>query len=367
MLISSLNFTYKALQIIGLYRFKIHINKKNVKSFINVTFPLWLLTSSYMYTDFNFGSIFSRQYFTGQILEEAKDFISYLISFFCSVSAYSILSYKKQNIQRLIYLIRSLSRKRDSNVLFILLNILQVLNVALFFLRPLIILYETMQTNTIRNYFILLKDHMFQVTVNYAIVFYEIHFSVYITLIYASFCSMCGILLKVVHRKLKYLDVDQDKDRIAVIFRFYRNIINVTMLTEDVFSGSVLFLMIALFVNSFIFMNYLLGLDPRELMFGYYAISFIMNIISITALIAFASEVPRTIDKIKRSFCSLDEILVLRKNDKNFNKLKMLTDAFLRRETFAFSALKMVYFERSLIFATYGTLISYGLLIVNFQ
>lgn len=105
---------------------------------------------------------------------------------------------------------------------------------------------------------------------------------------------MCNILLKTVDRNLIYLVVYKDKDIIANIYQLYRNIINVIKLTEDIFSGSVLFLMIRHY-NSFIFMNYLFQLDTSDLMFDYCAISFDMNVISKIVLIAFVSEVPKTI------------------------------------------------------------------------
>lgn len=245
---------------------------------------------------------------------------------------------------------------------FNFLNILQELNVVLFLVRPYMVFFLLCASVKYS-----LKRRIFTVIVKCSIDFHQVHFPLYITLIYDSFRSLSSVQLKIILRGIKRINIVKEKHRIFHIFQFYRIVLNFNKLIENIFSGSVLFLIAARFVNSFLCMKDIVTNSVSGFKLFHSGLNFVTSVMTMTILITFASEVPKVIADIKNSLCVLYEKIALYGNEQPFNEIKLLIDTFMRRETFAFSALNMAYFRRSLVIASYGTLISYELLIISYR
>lgn len=355
-MISSIFIVYKTLEIVGLYKSTTKLNHNlNIKSCFRFTFPLWLLISSILDAFY----IFENR--KTIITDKDKFFISFAISNISSLLTCGILVHKKRNIQSLLCFIVKL-KLTDKSKKFYFLNILQVLNVVLFLVRPFVVFFLL---GSSIQYF--LERSVFEIIVKCLIDFYQVHFPLYITLIYASFCSLSSVQLKKIHRGINRINVVKEKHKIFNMLQFYRTILNFNKSIENIFSGSVLFLFAALFVNSFLCMKDIVTNIVSGFKLFHSSLNFVTSVLTMTILITFASEIPKDITDIKNSLCELYEKIALYGNEKSFNDIKLLIDTFMRRETFAFSALNMVYFRRSLVIASYGTLISYGLLIISYR
>lgn len=355
-MISNTFFVHKTLEIIGLYK---STTKRNqcfyIKSSFCFTFPLWLLVSSILDAFYIFENIKMI------ITDKDKFFISFVISIISSLLSYCILVHKKRNIQSLLCFIQKRKLTNRSKK-FNFLNILQVSNVALFLVRPFMVFF--LMGSSIQYS---LESRIFEIIVKCSIDFYQVHFPLYITLIYASFCSLSSAQLKAIQRGIKHINVFKEKSRIFNMFQFYRTILTFNKSVENIFSGSVLFLIAALFVNSFLCMKDIVTNIVSGFKLFHSSLNFVTSVMTMTILITFASEIPKTITDIKNSLCELYEEIALYGKEESFNEVKLLIDTFIRRETFSFSALNMVYFRRSLVIASYGTLISYGLLIISYR
>lgn len=293
--------------------------------------------------------------------DKDKFLISFIISIISSLLIYSILIHKKRNIQSLFCFIEKLKLTTKSNKVNFL-NILQMLNVVFFLVRPFMVFFFL---KTSLQYS--LKHRLFDIIVKCSIDFYQVHFPLYITLVYASFCSLSSVHLKKIHGGIKRISVVKEKHKFFKMLQFYRTILNFNKSIENIFSGSVLFLFSAFFVNIFLCMKDIVTNIVSGFRLFHSSLNFVTSVMTMTILITFASEIPKDITDIKDCLCELYEKIALYGNEKSLNDVKLLIDTFLRRETFAFSALNMVYFRRSLVIASYGTLISYGLLIISYR
>lgn len=92
-------------------------------------------------------------------------------------------------------------------------------------------------------------------------------------------------------------------------------------------------------------------------------VNFLLGVFGLTVLIGYPAETPIVIESIKVSLLSVEENLSLRGCSKYLTALKMKICTILKRDVFAFSACRTIYFKRSMIITCYGALISYGLLL----
>lgn len=86
-----------------------------------------------------------------------------------------------------------------------------------------------------------------------------------------------------------------------------------------------------------------------------------------TALIAYASEIPIIIEEIKLRLGIMEEKLALTRCKNISNGTKLTNETFSKRYGFSFSACNVAHFKRLLILTTYGAILTYGLLLLQLQ
>lgn len=286
------------------------------------------------------------------------------LSAFSSVLVYISLWLKKRQIFTLRKDIKRLSKNETSKA-YCLLNIIQLLNFFIFMFYPLLLLMFLVNNNLLM--FQNLKESNFRVFVSllsvYAFFFNQTTLPFFVTLLYANFCLWCSSSLKRVLKKLESCLVIMNEKKVITTLQLYETILQKAMSVEDIFSSVTFLLLCTYFVYIFSSMKYLLSnslpLFPRIQC----SVNFVLGVSGITLLIAYPSETPLVIEKIKLNLVMLEKKLNLRECGRYSEIIKTNIDAFFKTDGFSFSAFRTVYFKRSMIITCYGAMISYGLLL----
>lgn len=299
------------------------------------------------------------------VMLSRTDFTIALSSAFANsvcLAIFIILWLKRRQILKLMKTIQKIPNSGASKN-FNFIRMFQVFNIFLFLLYPVIFINLTF------SFFDNILSGLNFLTFMYAYIFYSITFPLSVTLIYSSFCYWCSTQLKFVASQLKSATVFLNEKRIFGILQFYQFILDIVMSIEKAFSTITFFSMISYLIMLFAYMGNLVRRYASEnyVLRCQMTINLILEVCGMTILIAYASEIPVIIERIKLQLYIMEEKLSLARCKTVSNDIKLIIETFSKRDVFALSACNVVHFKRSLIITSYGTLISYGLLLLQFK
>lgn len=285
--------------------------------------------------------------------------LSYAISNSLCLTMFITLWIKRHQILKLKKTIEQLSINSASKA-FTFLKISQILNLFLFVSYPTVfsfLLIKNIHPNS------LLLAHMF------AFIFHTITLPLSVTILFASCCCWCSTFLKVIASQMKSNSVVLNEKRIIGILRYYQFILHIAMSIERAFSAVAFFLLLSYLFIIFTYMgNLIRGYHSKNSIVRFQmSFNLTLKIYGMTVLIAFASEIPKVIESIKLKLCIMKEKMSLSDSNVASDVAKSLIDTFLKRDIFVISACNMIHFKRSMIITSFGTIISYGLLLLQFQ
>lgn len=352
-IIADMSFSWKSLEILAICN-DTYKGSRAANSCLSAIFPLWLLLSCSLVM-----LIFI--YFRGKTGMDTKTFFSIFISIFSSLATYWTLRFKKREFFHIKNIFGISSFKTTSKKL-LLINVLQIINLLFYFLFILGIVIQII-ISLINAEYALYHLVISGGRISYS--FYQFLFPFHMTFIFASFYCSCSADFEIVKSRLKKINIFEEKGAISNVLQSYGAALDVSTRIEKVFSTSAFFLSIVHYINMFLHINTLLTGSFQNHMFENY-FGFTENFISFSALIGFASETPEVIDEIKLNLSKISENNALYGKGLSYKINKRLVNAFITRKTVVFSAWNMVYFRRSLIIASYGTLISYAILLYQY-
>lgn len=359
-MISNLQFTWKILKVIGIQSHASE-TKKNIicRSCISIQLFLFLILTDFLYV-FTLILLLKKQNY------ELTFIFSFLTPVFCYPIMCCVMWHKRRYLRRLKIITDKIHPQKSSKV-FLLLNLLHILNIVFFLFHPLLYLFiEIKYYAEFEIYPIEYVEFPWLFMAGggiYAIVFYQITFPLFITLVFVSFCYWCSSELKAVQKELESFSLFLHS-RIFEILKAYDEVIEVATTVEDAFSNVTFLLLVSHFVNTFTSMGNILRGTFTSFLRIQCLINLIFDVLGLILLIFLAAETPIVLEKIKKSLGILEERVNF--SNKNQQKsLKMAVKTFLKKDIFVFSACNMVFFRRTLIIASFGTLISYGLLLIQ--
>lgn len=326
--------------------------------FSSIHFLLWFLwlILSLILSILYFIELYIITYFTV--------WLSYVATLVISLVTYVTLWLKKSQILNLKKMVVNFHGTKFMQST--LLKFIQIPNLVLFLVYPAIILYLQLKTGNISMN---IRDILYIGAKHYALNFYVITLPLSVTLLYANFCYWCSSELYVIENRIKCISVISNENRIISILNYYQSILNIATSVENAFSTVTFFSMVSYLFIAFACMG---NLVKRIVSGNYYLIfivslNFVFAVFCMTILIVYASETPLIIERINGNLFVLEGKLSLTLNGRNSKFIKKFIKTFTKRKVFTFSACNMVHFKRSLIITSYGTLISYGLLLLQLQ
>lgn len=296
---------------------------------------------------------------------ETSDFtmaLSYAFANSLCLAIFITLWLKKRQILKLKEIMENISNNNASKP-FAVLKVIQIFNLCLFIFYPIVFfnLDFVYTQDIIAGLFLVIDISSF--------IFIQVTLPLSITVVYASCCCWCSTQLKLIASQIKSTPAFLRGKKIFKILEYYQFILRIATSVEKAFSTVTLISLVSYLVIIFTYMGNLIRGHYLENFTSRFHMSFhlIFDICGMTALIAYPSEIPTIIERIKLKLCIIEEKLSL-KSYKNVScATKSLIETFSKRDVFAFSACNMVHFKRSVIITTYGTLISYGLLLLQLK
>lgn len=322
--------------------------------FFSIVFHLWLLIALIL-NIIHISREYNRLYFT--------IWISYIAAVLTSLATYVTLWLKKYQIlslKKTIINFHSTTFRTST-----LLKVFQFLNLFLFIVYPAVFIYFNLKVGHIHMN---LSDILCMGTTAYAFIFYQLTLPLSVALLYANFCYLCSSALNVIESRIKCPSVTKTKQIISNL-HYYETILNFATSVENAFSTVTFFSMVSYVIIAFTSMGNLVkgNFSGNYVVIFQVSFVFVFATFCMTILIVYASETPITIERIKVNLIVLEGKLSLTCDTRDSKLIKKFIKTFTKRNVFAFSACNMVHFKRSLIITSYGTLISYGLLLLQLQ
>lgn len=298
----------------------------------------------------------------GEMLNRSDFTIALSVAFanLACLALFTTLWIKRHEILKLKKIVEKISNNNASKTANFL-KIFQVLNLFLFIFYPIIFINQSFP------YFKNILTGLLFIVFMYAFIFYNVTLPLSVTLMYANFCYWCSTQLKFIASQLKSTAVFLNEKRVFGILQYYQFILDVTLSVENAFSTATFFSMVSYLIIIFAYMGNLIRRYQSEnyIIRCQMLFNLILEVCSMTAHIAYASEIPTVIERIKLNLCIMEEKLSLTRSKKVSNDTKSIIKIFSKRDVFAFSACNVVHFKRSLIITTYGALLTYGLLLLQ--
>lgn len=206
--------------------------------------------------------------------------------------------------------------------------------------------------------------------------FIFIEFSVHITqfakttfvcllsIIYSIFCYRCRSKIIVISYKLSILSCLKHNVELVNVLRYYQKTLAIINLLENTFSPVMMILLFTNFLTLFTGLSILLQSEMAIFKWIDIGSNVFLNISCLVANTAFAAEIPQKIRDLNLILYEINEEISFTAKSSN---VKSVVKAMLQREVIVLSAWNILYFNRSFILASVGSLFTYGIIIYQFS
>lgn len=184
-----------------------------------------------------------------------------------------------------------------------------------------------------------------------------------IGVVYCSLCYRCCRKISAVKHKLSTIVRSKSNYELLNILKFYQRILKTIIMLEDAFSSVMLMCVLVNFLSVFTGFSVIFFTDLNFYKILDITLVIVFNVLILIIIVAFASEIPQQIREVNMKLCEMNEDISF---SHNWMNAKSSIEALLQREVIVLSACNILQFNRGLILASTGCLLTYGLLVKQF-